>query len=83
MSTMSPMSRVLTVTAIAATLVFAAGSAQAHDQRHDRHHHHHAGFFFGAPFYSSYARDTGGCTWTRLRVWTGATWRLRRVQVCG
>lgn len=76
---MSKITKALTVCAAAA--IFAVGSQAA--QAHGHHHHHHAGFFFGTPFYSSYAYDTGGCYWTRVRVWTGTTWRLRRLQVCG
>jgi hypothetical protein len=73
----------LTVLAtVALALVATPRPAEAHHPHHNHHHHRHIGFF--APSYAFYATNLayGGCYWTRVRIWDGFSWRLRRAQIC-
>ena len=77
-----PATTMIVLATVGLALVATPRPAEAH---HRHHHHRHVGFFIGAPSYAYYAANPAyyGCYWTRVRIWDGFGWRLRRVQVCG
>ena len=79
-----PATTMIVLATVGLALVATPRPAEAHHRNH-HHHHRHVGFFIGAPSYAYYAANPAyyGCYWTRVRIWDGFGWRLRRVQVCG